>query len=592
MLNEITTEKLKKMSLRELVSLCDEIRKTIIDTVMNNGGHLSSNLGMVELTVALHYVFDFPRDKVVFDVGHQCYTHKLLSGRYSQFETLRKEGGLSGFPKREESEYDSYNTGHAGTSISAALGIAKARKIKNEDYNVIAVIGDGSFNNGLIYEAFNSLKLLDTNILVILNDNGMSISPTVGSMHDYLDGLSKDSAYNEKKQRHANIFEKFGFCYDGVYDANDLGVIIQKLTEVKEKLKDNSVILHVFSKKGKGYAFCEENPQQTHGISSNTKQLLNSDGSSSEPAKTLTPREYSQVLGEKLLKLAKTNDKIVAVTAAMTPSLGLSEFFKKYPQRSIDVGICEEHATILCAALAAEGLKPYYAVYSTFLQRSYDEIIIDICSQDLPVTICVDRAGISGADGETHQGVFDLSFLNAIPKLTVAVPKDVIEFEKMLEFSASYSHPLAIRYPRESKQIFNDCKTLSSFEWEKLIWENGNFVIIACGERMIDRAYKICNEAKEAGINVSLINARFVKPLDTKLLNSLAQKYIITMEDNMLIGGLGSCIAAYFGDSDKRVKNFAYRDQFIAQGGVDSLIKKCGIDSNEILNYIKTNATR
>jgi 1-deoxy-D-xylulose-5-phosphate synthase len=276
----------------------------------------------------------------------------------------------------------------------------------------------------------------------------------------------------------------------------------------------------------------------------------------------------------------------------MTPSLGLSEFFKKYPQRSIDVGICEEHATILCASLAAEGLKPYYAVYSTFLQRSFDEIIIDICSQNLPVTMCIDRAGISGADGETHQGVFDLSFLNMIPNLTIAVPKDVAEFEKMLDLSANFNAPLAIRYPRESKRIFSGNGNLSNLSWEKLISEKGDFAIIACGERMIERGYDICLKLKEEGINVSLINARFVKPLDEKLLNSLKEKFIITMEDNMLVGGFGSAIASYFGDSDKRVKNFAYCDKFIAQGSVSSLIAKYGVNCEDIINYIKKNATR
>ncbi|MDE6868392.1 MAG: 1-deoxy-D-xylulose-5-phosphate synthase, partial [Clostridia bacterium] len=393
MLENITAKQIKKMTLPQLTSLCEEVRQMIISTVYKNGGHLSSNLGAVELIVAMHYVFDFPDDKVIFDVGHQCYTHKLLSGRYNKFDTIRKKGGISGFPKREESEFDCYNTGHAGTSISAALGIAKARDINKQNFNVIAVIGDGSFNNGLVYEAFNSLRLLNTRVLVILNDNGMSIAPTVGSIHEYLEILSADDEHRAKKEKHANIFERFGFAYDGVYDGNDLAVMIEKLSAVKEKLKNQSIILHILSKKGKGYSFCEENPEATHGISV---------GSSDKVSK-----EYSEVLGETLVKLAEKDNRIVAVTAAMTTSLGLGGFFEKYPERSIDVGICEEHATILCAAMATENLKPYYAVYSTFLQRSFDEIAIDICSQNLPVTLCIDRAGISGSDGETHQGVFD-----------------------------------------------------------------------------------------------------------------------------------------------------------------------------------------
>ena len=337
MLEDISTQKIKNLSLPQLSALCEEARQKIISTVFKNGGHLSSNLGAVELTVALHYVFDFPNDKVIFDVGHQCYTHKLLSGRCDKFDTLRKKDGISGFPKREESDYDSYNTGHAGTSVSAALGMAKARDLAGADYNVIAVIGDGSFNNGLVYEAFNSLRLLNTRILLILNDNGMSISPTVGSMHEYLEILSENSEQKAKNDRHAKIFERFGFKYDGVYDGNDVGLMIKKLTEVKERIKTESVILHILTKKGKGYEFCEENPEATHGISISSSDKISV--------------EYSSVLGETLSALAEKDEKIIAVTAAMTSGLGLGDFFKKYPERSFDVGICEEHATILCASL-------------------------------------------------------------------------------------------------------------------------------------------------------------------------------------------------------------------------------------------------
>ena len=321
------------------------------------------------------------------------------------------------------------------------------------------VIGDGSFNNGLVYEAFNSLRLLNTNVLLILNDNGMSIAPTVGSMHEYLEILSEDITHKQKKDKHAKIFERFGFAYDGVYDGNNLEAMIEKLTEVKARLKTQSVILHVITKKGKGYAFCEENPEATHGISIKNSEEVK--------------EEYSAVLGRTLSRLAKNDNRIVAVTAAMTSSLGLGGFFEQYPRRSVDVGICEEHATILCAAMATEGLKPYYAVYSTFLQRSFDEIVLDICEQNLPVTLCIDRAGISGADGETHQGVFDLSFLSFIPNLTIAVPKDIKEFEKMLEFSANFNAPLAIRYPREGKRIFEVQSEIVAGKWEKLIKADG-----------------------------------------------------------------------------------------------------------------------
>lgn len=574
MTNFLNGKDIKKMSISELNDLCESLRSEIITTVMNNGGHLSSNLGAIELTVALYYVFDFPTDKLIFDVGHQCYAHKLLSDRPANFSTIRKKGGLSGFPKRDESEYDAYDTGHAGTSISAALGIAKARDIKGENFNVISVIGDGSFNNGLVYEAFNSLRPLNTNILVILNDNGMSISPTVGSMHEYLEFLSKDDKHRQKVEKHANIFERFGFLYDGVYDGNNLEELILKLQEIKEKLKDNSIILHVLTKKGKGYDFCEENPEKTHGVS----------GEKASPCET-----YSKVLGKTLCSLAQNDERIVAVTAAMTPSLGLSQFFKTYPDRAIDVGICEEHATILCAALATQGLKPYYAVYSTFLQRSFDEIIIDICSQHLPVTICLDRSGISGEDGETHQGVFDLSFLRLIPELTIAVPKDVLEFENMLKASVNYNAPLVIRYPKESISVFGD-NNKTDFEfgkWEVLKEGDGKVAVLACGERAIRICYKVIEKLDKIGVKIKLINACSVKPFDYNMLSSLSENIILTVEDNQLIGGFGDGICSYYSEQkDKLIKNFAYRDEFIEHGTVEELMSDYGVNCDEIADYI------
>lgn len=573
---DFSNKNLKDLSPEELLDLCERLREKIKRTVLQKGGHLSSNLGVIELTVALHYVFDFPADKLIFDVGHQCYAHKLLSGREMQFDTLRQRGGISGFPKREESEYDCYNTGHAGTSVSAALGFAMARDISGDDYNVIAVIGDGSFNNGLIYEAFNSLRPLNTNILVILNDNGMSISPTVGSMHEYLEQLSRDDMHRKKVEKHSNIFERFGFSYDGVYDGNDLGAMIEKLREVKEKLKTQSVILHIATKKGKGYTFCEDNPQQSHGITVGSAGYVS----------------YSKVFGETLTELAEKDEKIVAVTAAMTPSLGLSQFFEKFPRRSIDVGICEEHATILCAALAAQGLKPYYAVYSTFLQRSFDEIIIDICSQNLPVTLCIDRAGISGDDGETHQGVFDLSFLNLIPNITVAVPKDSNELKKMIAASASFNAPLAIRYPKECKRVFESSSDFELTKWEYLTHGNCGIAVLACGERAIDVALA-ANGRLGNGLSVTVVNARCVKPLDKDFIENLNENIIVTVEDNQLLGGFGSSICSYFADNVKvRVKNFAYSDTFIPHGTVEELMDEFGLNCSEITKYILKNAVR
>ena len=420
-LERISPEAVKGLNLKQLNVLCDELREVIHDTVMKCGGHLASNLGAVESTVALFSAFDFKKDKIVFDVGHQCYSYKLLSGRFSKFSTLRKENGISGFPKRAESEYDAYDTGHAGTAISAALGIAKARDLKKEDYTVIAYVGDGSFNNGLVYEALTSLKILNTKILIVLNDNGMSISPTVGGMHEILENLRQD---NEKSEQSVKLLESFGLTYMGVKDGNDCEEMLNAFSEAKELLKEQSVLLHIHTKKGKGYEFSEDAPTLTHGVSSLMENAQ---------------KEYSHVLGETLCELAKTNEKFAVVCAAMLDSLGLSDFFENYPQRSFDVGICEENASVLCASMALSGIKTYYAVYSTFLQRAFDEIIHDVCAQDAPVTFCIDRAGITGADGETHQGIFDLSYLSLIPNLTIAVPKDRAEFKKLLELFNKYN---------------------------------------------------------------------------------------------------------------------------------------------------------
>ncbi len=574
MFENISGGELKLLNNRELEALCENIRGRIISSVLENGGHLSSNLGVVELTVALHYVFDFPKDKIIFDVGHQCYAHKMLSGRMDKFSTLRKKGGLAGFPKRSESEYDSYNTGHAGTSISAALGMAKARDLAGADYNVIAVIGDGSFNNGLVYEAFNSLKQLGARILIILNDNGMSISPTVGSMHEYLEVLKNDVEERYHKNRRAGIFERFGLEYDGVYDGNDVVAMIAELKRVKEKLKSGSVIMHVMTKKGKGFGPGEDDPEATHGISDS--------GSVNEVV------EYSQVLGKKLAGLAKKDARVVAVTAAMTGSLGLSDFFREFPARSVDVGICEEHAAVFCAAMAAQGFKPYYAVYSTFLQRSFDEIILDICSQNLPVTLCIDRAGISGADGETHQGVFDLSYLSLIPNMAIAVPKDTNELEAMLDFSLGYNGPLAIRYPRACSHNFGGGGKIELGKWEIMRRGDGKIAMLACGERAIARAIAAADDAeRKCGVCPAVINARFVKPLDSAVLNSLSEESIITIEDNALIGGFGSLIAEYYSESKKRIKVFAYRDKFIEHGGVNELMDENGMNVADILSYIE-----
>ena len=571
LLEQIKSSDIRGLNKAEKCSLCEEIRSVIIDVVTNGGGHLASNLGAVESTVALFSVFDFPKDKIVFDVGHQCYPYKLLSGRYDKFHSLRKENGISGFPKRLESEFDCYDTGHAGTSVSAALGIAKARDLKKEDYRVIAYVGDGSFNNGLVYEALTSMKILNTNILIILNDNGMSISPTVGGMHEILEDLRAET---ENKTKGIALLESFGLTYLGIKDGNDCEEMIASLQEAKELLKTGSVLLHINTKKGKGYEFSEDEPTLTHGVSSL--------GAKKE-------REYSQVLGETLCELAKTNENISVVCAAMLDSLGLKGFFEEYPDRAFDVGICEENASVLCAAMGTAGLKPYYAIYSTFLQRSFDEIIHDVCLQDTPVTFCIDRAGISGPDGETHQGVFDLSYLSLIPNLTICAPKDTEEFKAFLKFSANFEHPLAIRYPRNGLIKFNGTnEKIALGKWEYLKNSSSNATIIAEGERCLTIAMQIAESLKNKGISVDVINARFIKPLDDDMLLKLKSEYIVTIEDNVFLGGLGAMIDGWFVQHNIRrtIKNFAYEDKFIPHGSVASLQKRFGVNKDEIESYL------
>lgn len=574
MLEKLAPEQIKQCSKSELNVLCDEIRATIYDTVTKCGGHLASNLGSVESTVAMFYVFDFPNDKVVFDVGHQCYPYKLLSGRLDKFSTLRQAGGISGFPKRTESIYDCYDTGHAGTSVSAAIGFAKARDLHGENRAIIAYIGDGSFNNGLIYEALSSLKILNTKILIILNDNGMSISPTVGGMYDIIAQIKENG-----KAENIKLLESFGLTYMGVKNGNDLEEMLDAMTEAKEELKNNSVLLHIVTKKGKGYEFSEEHPTVTHGV---------------PPVGAVKQKEYSEVLGETLCTLAEKNKNITVVSAAMKEALGLSEFFKNYPERAFDVGICEENASVLCASMAAGGLKPYYAIYSTFLQRAFDEIIHDVCAQDMAVTFCIDRAGISGADGETHQGVFDLSYLSLIPNLTIAVPKDTEELKKMLEFSATYAHPLAIRYPRAGKVLFEgENKEIQPGKWEylhKSTEKGGQVTVLAAGERCLIIAMKVLQNLQALGLDFDVVNARFVKPLDEDLLKGLQSECVITMEDNVQLGGFGSMVCSKMNEfhSSAKIKTFAYRDEFIPQGNVADLQGEYGVNCKEIEEYIKS----
>lgn len=568
-MRNITNEELKKASLSQLNNICEELRNEIAKTVSLCGGHLSSNLGAVELTVALHRVFNFPKDKIVFDVGHQCYAHKLLTDRANRFHTLRSRNGISGFPKREESEYDCYDTGHAGTAISAALGFAKARDLQHNDDQIVAFVGDGSFQNGLIYEALNSLHTLNTSVFILLNDNDMSISKTIGGMHEILDDMK-----HGLKDNGIRLFENFGLQYCGVYNGHDLNTLIPAMQSAKSLLKNGSVLFHVHTRKGYGLPFCENSPMETHGV-----RVVNSDCES-----------YAQALGQELSALAEHNEKIAVITAAMTDSLGLRNFFNRFHERAFDVGICEEHASVLSAALAAGGMKPYYAIYSTFLQRAFDEIIHDVCAQKLPVTFCIDHGGMNGNDGETHQGTFDLSFLSLIPNLTIATPKNIAEFRLMLQMSEHFSGPLAIRYPQLG--INGTSKTFSFGEYEILHQAKSNIAVLAAGERCIMVAEHIRVMLLEEGIDFTIVNARFIKPLDEKLLNELSQPIIITLEDNVLIGGFGDAIARFYRKTKKEIFSFGYRDEFIPQGNVEELMDEFGLNQDDIAECIRGNYAR
>lgn len=608
-----TPEDLRKLTLEEKEKLAEDLRNFILETVSKTGGHLASNLGVVELTIALHSIFNTPKDKLIWDVGHQSYVHKILTGRKDKMSTLRKLDGLSGFPKISESEYDVFETGHSSTSISAALGIARARDVLNEDYEVIAVIGDGALTGGMAEEAMNDAGSSNSNIIVILNDNEMSISKNVGGISMFLSKLRSKKLYtvSNKKikeitmkipflgERLVNLtrrvkdmlkqfflpnmyFEDIGFTYLGPVDGHN----IEKLESILEKAKElqGPVLVHVITKKGKGYKIAEDNPSKFHGISS-------FDIKTGEKIKK-SEKDYSKVFGETLVKLAEKDEKIVAITAAMKDGTGLREFSNKYPKRFFDVGIAEQHALCMAAGMARVGMKPVIALYSSFLQRGYDQVIHDICMQELPVVIGIDRAGIVGNDGETHQGIFDLSFLSIVPNLTILAPKDFKEFEKMLEFSINYSKPIAIRYPRggEGKYKFEKCEDIELGKVE-IIKEGKDITVLAIG-KMVSRAMEAVEELENNEIDVEVINARFLNPLDKeKILESINKtKNVIIIEDNVIEGGLGTKIEELIIEEEiKEVKcvKIAYPVDFIKQGSVDEIEKRYGLDKKSIAKKIE-----
>ena len=596
-------EDLKKLNISQKEQLAKEIREKIIDVVSKTGGHLASNLGVVELTIALHSVFCMPQDKIVWDVGHQTYVHKILTGRKEKMETLRTLGGIAGFPKTKESEYDSFNTGHSSTSISVALGMARARDIENKDNHVIAVIGDGALTGGMALEALNDAGNSKTRLIVILNDNEMSISKNVGGISQFLTKLRTKKFYKKSNNFIRKILEKIpgigpaiirmarrikyslkqlvlpnmffedlGFKYLGPVDGHDIERV-EWILKLAKKEQDRPVLVHIITKKGKGYKPAEENPDKFHATSS-------FDIETGKPKKE-KKKDYSGVFGEKVVELADKNEKIVAITAAMADGTGLKGFKEKYPTRFFDVGIAEQHAIGLAAGFAKEGLIPVVPIYSSFYQRAYDQVIHDICLQNLHVVMCADRAGIVGNDGETHQGIFDLSFFNIVPNLTVMAPKDFEELQKMLEYAINdLDSPVVIRYPRggEAQDVTFDKHEKIELGKAEVLQEGTDLTIIAIG-KMVAKAIKLARDYEKQGKKVTVINARFLKPFDTQTILKYIQesKNVITIEDNIIEGGLSTKIKELIVENelnDIKVKSYAYPDKFIEHGSVEELENK------------------
>lgn len=605
---------IKGLSYSELYQLSDEIREFLIQSVSKTGGHLASNLGVVELTLALHKIFNMPEDKIVWDVGHQTYVHKILTGRKDQFDTLRKYQGLSGFPKPNESSYDIFAAGHSSTSISAALGIARARDIKKEKYNVVAVIGDGALTGGMALEALNDAGISNVNMTVILNDNEMSIAPNVGGLSSYLSKIRTEPAYITIRNDIENIvkkipsignnlyksaktfkegiktlfiqgmlFEELGFTYLGPIDGHNL----EKITDVLVRAKNISgpVLIHIVTKKGKGYRFAERGPDIFHAIDAfEIKTGIK---------KNSSKINYSKIFGEEIVTEAKVNDKIVGITAAMSSGTGLDKFAAAYPNRFFDVGIAEQHGVTMAAGLASNGLKPVVAIYSTFLQRAYDQIVHDVCIQKLPVVFAIDRAGIVGEDGETHQGVLDISFLSSIPNMTIITPKDMNEFRMMLKWCFKYDGPVAIRYPRggDTGIKFYKYDDIEKGKWEN-ISDGENIVILATG-KMVQTAYEVSERLHANNIHVGVVNCRFIKPMDSLMLNRIMKKYdvIYTLEDNYVTGGFGAGVleAAAIQNYKGKIIPLGYPDEFITHGSTGILYKKYALDIEGVYGTILNN---
>ena len=613
MLEKINGPKdIKALSWEELDVLGQEIRQFLIEKISATGGHLASNLGVVELTMAIYRTFDLPEDKVIWDVGHQAYTHKILSGR-KDFDDLRQFGGISGFPKRAESPCDSFDTGHSSTSISAGLGMALGRDLRGEDYHVISIIGDGALTGGMAYEALNNAARINKNFIIILNDNNMSISENVGGMSKYLSGIRTGAGYNDLKRQITDLLEKIpvagprmirrismikqglkqllipgmlfedmGITYLGPVDGHDVKQLSRVLNEAKRL--DHAVLVHVLTKKGKGYAPAEKNPSAFHGVNP-------FDISTGKPKKAKTAPSYTDIFSKKLVELAGRDKRIVAITAAMPDGTGLTRFKNEFPDRFFDVGIAEQHAVTSAAGMAAAGMRPVVAVYSSFLQRGFDQILHDVCIQNLPVVFAVDRAGLVGSDGETHQGIFDLSYLTCIPNMAVLAPKNRWELEKELEFAFQYPGPIAIRYPRgEGYQGLEEYQAPVEFRRGELISEGEGIALLAVGS-MVSTAEHIRDKLKEEGYDLTLANGRFIKPIDVKLVDHLAATHdcIVTLEENVLQGGFGLQVTSYVHKHypGVRVLNIALPDAYVEHGNVSLLREALGIDSDSIIRRMR-----
>ena len=606
-------EDLKKLNILEEQKLAEEIRKYILDVVSKNGGHLASNLGVVELTLALHNVFDLKKDKIVWDVGHQTYVHKILTGRKEALKTLRTLNGIAGFPKTNESPYDFFNTGHSSTSISAALGMARARDLKGVIYSVVVVIVDGDMTGGMALEALNDVGYSKTKMTIILNDNEMSISPNIGGLNMLLSKLRTKKMYTRSnvimKKRISKIpvigkpivkmvqvikrsikqliipkmfFEDIGFTYLGPVDGHNLEELQSILTLSKQI--DNPVLIHVLTKKGKGYEIAEKNPDKFHA----TGPFDIETGKS----KREKGKDYSKVFGDKLVELAKENEKIVAITASMKDGTGLARFSEEFPDRFFDIGIAEQHALGLAAGMAIDGMIPVVPIYSSFYQRGYDQVIHDIALQNLPVIMCVDRAGIVGADGETHQGTLDMAFFRLVPNLTILAPKDFQELEDMLAFAVDLKKPVVIRYPRggEDKEPFEKHENIEEGKAE--ILKEGKDISIFTIGKTVARGIKIAKRLQNRHIDAEVINVRFLKPLDVETLKKSIEKTkkVVTIEDGTIINGLGTAIKELIVDNhmeDVKVKAYAYPDKFIQHGSVDELEKIYGLDEDSIVEDIE-----